>query len=150
MNEEMVAKELIKIAKNLMYVNISVKTDGKSDYSMFYDDMEQNELDLAEKAGKKYILYKKEDREEVDGLCRIRACKDFGDVKKGDFGGLVESEKNLSQKGNCWIYDDAKVSCHAKVFGNAKIYNGAWVCGYARVGGNACVNYDVSEGRIME
>lgn len=38
---------------------------------------------------------------------RIRALRDFSNVKKGDIGGYVESENNLSQKGNCWIYDDA-------------------------------------------
>ena len=42
-------------------------------------------------------------------LYRIKALKDFGDVKAGDLGGFVESEKNLSQDGNCWISDDVKV-----------------------------------------
>ena len=40
---------------------------------------------------------------------RIRALKDFGDVKAGDLGGYVNSEENLSHEGNCWIYDDAKI-----------------------------------------
>ncbi len=76
-------------------------------------------------------------------LYRIEALKDFGDVKKGDKGGYVESEKNLSQKGNCWIYDNAKVFGRAviyddaKVFGNAKIYGEAFVRGNAKVCGNA-------------
>ena len=39
-------------------------------------------------------------------LHRIQALKDFGDVKKGDFGGWVEKEENLSQEGNCWIYEN--------------------------------------------
>lgn len=30
-------------------------------------------------------------------MYRIRALKDFSDVKKGDLGGYVESEDNLSQ-----------------------------------------------------
>ena len=35
----------------------------------------------------------------VDGriLHRIEALKDFGNVKKGDKGGFVEKEENLSQ-----------------------------------------------------
>ena len=37
------------------------------------------------------------------------------DIKKGDLGGYVESERNLSQYDNCWIYDNAIV------FGNAKV-----------------------------
>ena len=42
-------------------------------------------------------------------LYRIEALKDFGDVKEGDKGGYVENHSNLSQYGNCWIYDTAKV-----------------------------------------
>lgn len=43
---------------------------------------------------------------------RIEALKDFDTiidrpVKKGDKGGWVESEANLSQEGNCWLFDDA-------------------------------------------
>ena len=37
----------------------------------------------------------------------IIALKDFSDVKAGDVGGFVESEDNLSQVGDCWIYDNA-------------------------------------------
>lgn len=78
-------------------------------------------------------------------LYRIEALKDFDDVHKGDKGGFVESEKNLSQKGYCWIYDNAKVFDRAviyddaKVYGNAKIYGEAFVCGNAKVCGNANV-----------
>ena len=32
-------------------------------------------------------------------LCRIEALKDFGDVKKGDKGGFIEDEHNLSHAG---------------------------------------------------
>ena len=42
-------------------------------------------------------------------LYRIKALKDFSDVKKGDFGGYVQQESNLSQFGNSWIYDNAWV-----------------------------------------
>lgn len=47
----------------------------------------------------------------VDGktLYQIRAIKDFGDVDKGDLGGWIEAEKNLSQEGNCWVSGDARV-----------------------------------------
>jgi len=50
------------------------------------------------------------------------ACKDFDDVKKGDFGGLIKSEKNLSHDGNCWVYEDAWVYDDAQVSDNAKVY----------------------------
>lgn len=54
-------------------------------------------------------------------LHRIRALKDFSDVKEGDLGGWVESEENLSQEGNCWIYDDAKIFDNAVVCGNGVV-----------------------------
>ena len=85
-------------------------------------------------------------------LHRIKALKDFGNVKKGELGGYVkkgelggyvESEYNLSQIGNCWVYGNARVCgdaelCgNAKVCGNARVYGNAEVCGNARVYGNA-------------
>ena len=42
-------------------------------------------------------------------LYRIKALKDFNYVYKGDLGGFIESEENLSQEGNCWVYDDSIV-----------------------------------------
>ena len=78
-------------------------------------------------------------------LYRIEALKDFGDVQKGDKGGYVESENNLSQEGDCWIYNNAKVYDNAKVWGkvkvggNAKVFGDALVMGRAKVYGNAQV-----------
>ena len=68
----------------------------------------------------------------VDGriLHRIEALKDFGNVKKGDKGGFVEKEENLSQYSDCWVYDDAKV------YDNAKVSSRAIVCGNTEVCGN--------------
>ena len=74
-------------------------------------------------------------------LYRIEALKDFSNVKKGDKGGFVESEDNLSQHGDCWIYDDAKVFDNAIVYGNARVFNNAKVSENALVYGNAKV-YD--------
>lgn len=78
-------------------------------------------------------------------LYRIKSLKDFGNVKKGDKGGFVEKEENLSQSGDCWVYDNAKVYNNAKVFdyadiyGNTEIFGNAIVSGKARVYGNAKV-----------
>ena len=78
-------------------------------------------------------------------LYRIKAEKDFSNVKKGELGGWIEKEDNLSQEGNSWVYEDAKVygnACvyeDARVFGNAKVYENAKVYGDAWVYGNACV-----------
>ena len=78
-------------------------------------------------------------------LHRIKALKDFGNVKKGELGGYVESEHNLSQEGNCWVYDNAKVYDNAEVYDNAKVYGKARVCDNAKVYGKArvCDNAEV-------
>ena len=85
------------------------------------------------------MLY--EDKIEMDShtLYRIRALKDFGNVKTGDIGGYIERKENLSQEGTCWIYDNAGVYGDAWIYGNAKVYGNAWVCGNAWVYGNAKV-----------
>ena len=74
-------------------------------------------------------------------LYRIEALKDFANVKKGDKGGYVGSEDNLSQEDNCWISDDAKVFDSAVVYGNAKVFDSAKVYGDAIVCDNAKI-YD--------
>lgn len=42
-------------------------------------------------------------------LYRIRAVRDFGFVKTGEFGGYIEKEENLSHFGNAWVYGNAEV-----------------------------------------
>lgn len=87
-------------------------------------------------------------------LYRIEALKDFGDVKKGDKGGYVGGENNLSQVGDCWIFGNAKVCDNAIICGNARVCDKAhvsdnayvsgraWVSDYAHVFGNALVYGD--------
>ena len=70
-------------------------------------------------------------------LHRIRALKDFGYVKKGDLGGFVEFSTNLSQYGDCWIYDDGKVFDKAIVCNNAIIDKTAIVKDEAEIYDNA-------------
>lgn len=82
-------------------------------------------------------------------LFRIRALRDFGNVKAGELGGYVEKEENLSHDGNAWVYNDAniygnaeiygnaKISGNAKIYGNAKICGNSWVCGDAVISGDA-------------
>ena len=74
-------------------------------------------------------------------LYRIKALKDFAEVKKGDLGGWVEKEDNLSQVGLCWVADEAMVFDNARVFGNAIVYGNAKVYGNASVFDNAIVNH---------
>lgn len=49
-------------------------------------------------------------------LKQIKALRDFGNVKKGDLGGYVEHNLNLSQEGNCWI-DEKTVICESGYVG---------------------------------
>lgn len=78
-------------------------------------------------------------------LYRIRALKDFADVKAGDLGGFVQSERNLNQGGNAWIYNNGEVYGNALVYEDAriveqaKVYENAAVFGHAVVTGKACV-----------
>lgn len=72
-------------------------------------------------------------------LYRIRALKDFHNVKKGKVGGYVESERNLSHEGEAWVYSDAWVSGDARVSGNARIAGDARILGNARIAGDAWV-----------
>lgn len=60
-------------------------------------------------------------------LYRIRAVRDFGSVKTGEFGGYIEKEENLSHFGDAWVYGNAKVSGDARVSGNAWVYGNAEV-----------------------
>lgn len=72
-------------------------------------------------------------------LHRIRALKDFGDVKKGDLGGFIEKEDNLSQRGNSWVYDNAKVCYNALVTDDAYVSGKAIMYGYAIIANSAKV-----------
>ena len=77
---------------------------------------------------KKYALDHRE-----GNFWRIRAVRSFSDVEKGAFGGLIESERNLSHDGDCWIYDDSYVFGRAQVRDDAKVCGGAWVGDSAQI-----------------
>lgn len=72
---------------------------------------------------KKYRLTEETKVINVHTLHRIEALKDFGSVKKGELGGWIEKEDNLSQDGKCWICNEAMV------YGNAKLYDDSLVNG---------------------
>jgi len=89
-------------------------------------------------------------------LYHIRALKDFADVRAGEVGGQIESEKNLSQSGDCWLYSgticdeaqvydnaqitDSDVSDAAQIYGNAQVI-GSSIMGKAIVHGEARAFY---------
>lgn len=66
-------------------------------------------------------------------LYRIQALKSFGKVKKEQKGGFVESEKNLSHLGNCWVFDNARIYNEAIVLDDAEVYNDAQVLKNAKI-----------------
>lgn len=86
----------------------------------------------------------------IDTLYRIRALRDFGNVKKGALGGFVKSEDNLSHDGNCWIWDAATVYDNARVSGDAQILDCAEVWRNAKIYGNARISGDASVGGNAE
>lgn len=83
---------------------------------------------------------------EYPQLHRIRALRDIGQsVRKGDLGGYVECEDNLSQQGNCWLFGEA-ISCenavirqNAVALGNAVIRGSAFVAGSTRIENHAVI-----------
>ena len=87
--------------------------------------------------GKKYKFTKETTNLADKTLYRIEALKDFSDVKKGDKGGFIENEHNLSQYGDAWIGNNAKVFEDARVYGNADVSDCAYVFGNAQVFGDA-------------
>jgi len=73
----------------------------------------------------KYKLTKESKVEFGVKLYRIEALENnerYG-VDKGDKGGWIEKEANLSQYGDAWV------SGNALVYGDARVYDNAWVYG---------------------
>jgi len=105
-----------------------------------------NSLKFMEKENKKYKLTD-ETKISEDGIMlhRIQALKSFGNVKKGELGGWIEKEENLSQDGNCWVggeamvYDNARVINDAQVFENAKVGGEALIRNKAQVFGKSWI-----------
>ena len=113
---------------------------------------------------KKYQLLEN-DTIQINGqiLYRIQALQDIpGVVKKGEFGGYIASEENLSHEGECWVgnealvfgdaqvYGNAQIRDNAWIFGDAKVYDNARVYGYARVYDNVWVGGDMKVGGKIE
>lgn len=103
---------------------------------------------------KKYELTDETIEYEGHVLHRIRALKDFNDIDAGDLGGFIESERNLSHDGNCWVYNSAKVFDHANVCDDAEVSEFAIVKGFAvilgtcEVCGSAIISGNVGIGGV--
>ena len=90
---------------------------------------------------KKYRLLTN-DTKKVAGrtLYRIQALRNVhDDVVKGDLGGYIEKEANLSHDGECWVYNQAKVYEDAIVTGDASVGHSARISGHAVIADTAYV-----------
>lgn len=70
---------------------------------------------------------------------RVKATKDFLGIHKGDLGGYVHSEDNLSQEDNCWVDETSYLADNCEVTDNAQILNGSLIAGDAHISGEAMV-----------
>lgn len=100
----------------------------------------------------KFILT--DETEEFFGctLHRIKALKDFGEVKAGELGGWVEKEGNIEVYGNAWVYGNARVYGDARVYGNAEVYGDddvIWTTGIGSRKGTTTVCRDKDGGLIV-
>lgn len=126
--------------------------DEKETIEILFRQLESKEkFELVKKNTK--IAYNA-DGEEVT-LYQIRALRDFtcpfklnpdGEildqtlVKKGDLGGYVQKEENLSHEGGCWIFEEAEVRDNARVEGNARLVGRSLVKDNAIVKGYSCLS----------
>lgn len=113
---------------------------------------------LTSKENDKYIMLEDDTIEDFKGklyknrfitskvkLYRIKALKDFGNIKKGQLGGYIEKEENLKFDCNAWVsdnakvFEDAEVSDEAIVSGNVIVYGESKIYDNAKVSGNVNV-----------
>jgi len=80
---------------------------------------------------------------------RIKALKNFSDVMKGDIGGFVENENNLSQEGSCWIYGNSEVSGSSIIKDDAKIFGS--LISNSIIENNSCIyNSNIYDSEISD
>lgn len=78
-------------------------------------------------------------------LHRIKTLIDLPYAKAGELGGWIESERNLSHDGNCFVYDEAiacdtsRVNDCARLQDNAIIQDSAIIMGHAVISDNAII-----------
>ena len=90
-----------------------------------------------------YIPFKGRKLYQIRALREIQNERMIVSIKKGELGGYVESEKNLSQEGNSWICQSARV------YDNATVEDGALVGNKVIVRGNAIIE-DIAYVRAMQ
>jgi len=89
---------------------------------------------------KKYEITDRKIQVGTKTLYQIRALKNGVSFYKDQLGGYVEGPHNLTQTGDAWISQNAKVFDKARVRENAHVRGFAEVSGCAVVGGSAVVS----------
>lgn len=120
------------------------------------------------KLGKKYKLTDETIEFEGRTLYRIQALREivfedkYGDVivREGDKGGFVQSEENLSQEGDCWLFPDTAINDgiyetiplvygSAKVFAGARVYGSSKICGNVQISDYAIIKNSEISGEVQ-
>lgn len=110
---------------------------------------EEKNLEDSINDNRKYVFTDQFQNIGTNTLYRIKAVKDFGDVKKGDLGGWIERELNLSHNGNCWVYDQSKIYGKAAVVHDAKVFNNSSVYFNATIANCGLVNNSIVGGKCI-
>lgn len=71
---------------------------------------------------------------------RIVALKSFGKVCAGDLGGYIHAERNLSQYGECWVFEDGVVKDNARILDDACVLGGV-ISDNTLVNGSSCIDW---------
>lgn len=135
-------EETISLIRNKV-ISLAIKEKDNGKLNEQTTNSEEN--NVIEPINRKYVLTNEIKRWYGRTLYRIQAVRDFGNVKKGQLGGWVEKEDNLSHSGLCWIddetkvFDEARVFCNAQVFDNALVYDSSLIFDNAQVHGETRV-----------
>jgi len=76
------------------------------------------------------------------GVRRIKAVREFGNVKEGTIGGFVEGDDNLSHDGLCWIAGDAMALGRSRVTGDALLKDRARIYDWSMITDRCVVQDD--------
>jgi hypothetical protein len=78
-------------------------------------------------------------------LHRIRATRPMMTISKGDLGGYIQHEHNLSQQGVCWIFDDVQVTGNFRIEGDVWVHKQVVLTGEGTMSGEReTITYDPS------
>ena len=89
-------------------------------------------LKITDKNGAYHVYYR------IMSKCDI-ALPSGQVISQGTLGGFVEAPECLDQTGDCWVADNARVSCDARIRENAFVGENAVIDGKACIYGNAMV-----------